>query len=162
MVTTCPICRKDSDVPCACRDLRRAGAEARALSVASRRRGRERRKRAGEAPFRVVDVHISDDFDTATVALAGDMDLAAASGLDAALAAAIMTSSKRVVVNLSLVTFLDSTGISPLMRAHNVAAAAGRELHVERVPANVRGVMEVCDVWTTLAPPEQGMTADRC
>ena len=65
----------------------------------------------------VLDARLSREGETATLTLAGELDLA---GVDAArerLGEAIEIESARVVIDLSELTFIDSTGISFLLSA---------------------------------------------
>jgi len=65
----------------------------------------------------VLETRLSCDGETATLALAGELDLA---GVDAArerLGEAIEIEPERVVIDLSELTFIDSTGISFLLSA---------------------------------------------
>jgi len=55
---------------------------------------------------------------TATVAVRGEVDLYTASGLWDAIDAAIAEEPHELIVDLSDVTFLDSTGLNVLVRAH--------------------------------------------
>src|SRR5690349_3663415 len=65
----------------------------------------------------VLEARLSFEEETVTLALAGELDLA---GVDAArerLAEAIAAGPARVVIDLSELTFIDSTGISFLLSA---------------------------------------------
>jgi anti-sigma B factor antagonist len=64
-----------------------------------------------------LEARLSRDGETTTLALAGELDLA---GVDAArerLAEALAAEPKRVIIDLSELTFIDSTGISLLLSA---------------------------------------------
>lgn len=62
------------------------------------------------------------------VAASGEIDLATAPALRTELLAALVRHSPRLVLDLSGVTFLDSTGLAVLVAVHRRARAAGGEL----------------------------------
>ena len=69
----------------------------------------------------------------------GDVDLGTVHVLAADLDRAIAGFAGTVTVNLGAVTFLDSTGLCALLRAHRALGAAGRSLVVaEPGPATTR------------------------
>lgn len=78
----------------------------------------------------------------------GELDLAAASSLDAELDRALGTDASRIVLDLAALEFIDSTGLSVLVRAQQRAHNSGRELgvvnpgpQVERL-LNLTGLLE--------------------
>jgi anti-anti-sigma factor len=90
----------------------------------------------------------------ATVRPAGAFDLATVGELDAALSAALATPGvTRVVVDLSGVDFLDSSGISSLLRGFR--SAGERQVAYQVTAANgiVRNVLEITGVWQLLSDP---------
>jgi anti-sigma B factor antagonist len=72
----------------------------------------------------------------AEIALAGDLDLASVSVLQSALDDALATRTRRVVVDASGLSYLDSSGINCLMRAADSAKRAGARV-VVRNPAGI-------------------------
>ena len=75
--------------------------------------------------------------DGATVlALSGELDLAGAPELDAALAAA-RDAGGGLTLDLSDLEFIDSSGLGVLVRFHNLAAAAGYDYSVIAGPPQV-------------------------
>ena len=60
----------------------------------------------------------------------GELDLAAASSLDAELERALGTDANRIVLDLAGLEFIDSTGLSVLVRAQQRAHDSGRQLGV--------------------------------
>jgi anti-sigma B factor antagonist len=88
----------------------------------------------------------------ATVAATGDVDLASVSPLDAAIEAAIRAAGAEVVVvDLSQVTFLDSSGISVLLRGRRRADEYQVRYQVTGAEGLVRTVLELTGVWEHLS-----------
>ena len=77
------------------------------------------------------------------VEVAGELDLHAAPGLRAELARATETSAPRVAVDLTGVTFIDSTGVGVLVGALKRARAAQGELTFCGAGARVKRVFEI-------------------
>jgi anti-anti-sigma factor len=85
-----------------------------------------------------------DVFPTATVVtVAGEVDLAVAEPLRRALQEACATPRDLVAVDLSDVSFLDSTGLHALVTAHKRLAERNARLVVVVPPGLVRRVMEL-------------------
>ena len=62
------------------------------------------------------------------VSVSGELDLAAASSLEAELDRILESDVTRIVLNLAELEFIDSTGLSVLVRAQQRAQESGREL----------------------------------
>ena len=73
-----------------------------------------------------------------TVRLEGELDLETARELDRQLAAIDAARLKRLVVDLRGVTFMDSRGLSSIVRAHQSAEANGYSLVLRRGSNQVR------------------------
>ena len=89
------------------------------------------------------------------LSVSGEIDLHTAPGLRAALEPAVQAAREQgtaVVVDLSAVSFLDSTGLGELVGAHKALAESGERLHVvavgDRVPRllGLTGLTEVLAV----------------
>ncbi len=81
--------------------------------------------------------------DTAViVALSGDLDLATAPELRTALLEAL-TERPTIVVDMTDLRFLDSTGLGVLVRVHKRAKALGGVVAFAAVPGNVVKILEV-------------------
>lgn len=98
-----------------------------------------------------ADVHRSDADASAVVALAGELDLASAPELQRCLEELFEGGAQRVVVDLGDLAFIDSTGISALVRGKNRALDAGRSLALRRPRPGVRRVLEITGVTAVLA-----------
>lgn len=93
------------------------------------------------------------DGDRVTVKVAGDIDLASADKLTEALEKAVAVASE-VCVDLSQVTFLDSTGIRSLVQAYRSAQSQGGILYVDGARQWVAKVLDVTGVGPLLARPK--------
>lgn len=87
----------------------------------------------------------------ATISVTGDVDLAAAPAVDRAIDEAVRAPAEAVFVDLTQVTFLDSSGISTLLRGRRLAD----EHHIAYQVAGAHGlvltVLEVTGVWSHLS-----------
>ena len=93
------------------------------------------------------------------VALRGECDLAVSDQLTSALLAAVRTAPV-VVVDLSELTFLDSSGVHGLVTAHHAARDAGGRLYAVAPRGMVATVLEITGVGELLSPPA-GSRPDR-
>jgi anti-sigma B factor antagonist len=64
-----------------------------------------------------ADIKSKRDGDSVIVAVAGEIDLSTADQLDGAIREAEETETKRIVVDLSALSFVDSTGLCVLLEA---------------------------------------------
>lgn len=81
-----------------------------------------------------------------TVALDGELDIASAPLLDAALADVERGGERTLLLDLARVRFMDSTGLRTLLSARRRAEAAGRSLRLANLPPDVERVFEVTGV----------------
>ena len=79
---------------------------------------------------------------TLTVALDGELDFATALGVELRLEEAIRQAD-RVVVDLSNLDFIDSTGLRTLLESHAAARREGVQLELVPGPEAVQRVFEV-------------------
>jgi len=73
--------------------------------------------------------------------ISGEIDLAVAAELQA-----VVTGDEDVVIDLSGVTFLDSSGIAAIVRAYRQQSANGRLLSVRGATGAVSRVLEITGV----------------
>jgi len=91
------------------------------------------------------------DGQQATVAATGDVDLATAPPIDTAIEAAVHAADvEAVVVDISGVTFLDSSGISVLLRGRRLADEHHLDYRVTGAQGLVLTVLELTGVWPHL------------
>jgi anti-sigma B factor antagonist len=88
-----------------------------------------------------VDAH--DDGDARVVAVSGELDLAAASSLEEELGRALTSGSSPIVVDLEQLDFIDSTGLSVLVRAHQQAQDRGVQLGLVNAGAQVERLLSL-------------------
>lgn len=86
------------------------------------------------------------DGDTQTLALHGELDLASAARVRAELEHIEASGAPRIVIDLSGLTFLDSSGVQLVLGAHARTLERGLDLQVRRGPAAVQRVFELCGV----------------
>jgi anti-anti-sigma factor len=91
-----------------------------------------------------VEAQLDVDGDQATVRLAGDIDIEGAPDIVIFATAALNRGGVRsLVIDLSAVTFMDSTGVGALVRARNLCDSHGAELHLHGVGPRVHKVLEL-------------------
>jgi anti-sigma B factor antagonist len=87
------------------------------------------------------------------VKVRGELDVATSPKLTDALGSAFERGSARVVIDLANVTFIDSRGMSALVRAHVTATALGTRLSIRGATGNARRALEICGLLTLLEAP---------
>ena len=87
---------------------------------------------------------------TAILVLAGEADLSTASFVQEHLDEIVPDVRSELVVDLGLVTFLGSTGMSFLVMAHRQLRAQGSRLVVFAPTAPIRRLFEICDLNSVL------------
>jgi anti-sigma B factor antagonist len=102
---------------------------------------------SGSRPSRVVN-------------LLGEIDLVTAPSLDAALGIAFGERTV-VTVNLAQVSFLDSVGISELVRARNRLRSVDGDLFVVNAQANVQTVLLLSGLEDLIADPDLKLSPRR-
>jgi anti-sigma B factor antagonist len=88
---------------------------------------------------------------TVTIALAGDADLAGIGEFEDVLATHLGTDVETVRVDLSAVSFIDSTGINALLKGRRTAEGHGQTLVVTAASGLVREVLDMTGVWAHLS-----------
>jgi anti-sigma B factor antagonist len=95
---------------------------------------------AHETHFETLHDHSGEDH---VLRLKGELDIARLDEVRLALHRVVSDGRPRAVVDLSSVSFLDSSGLKALMDAHQLARTHGIELVLRQPSASVRKVMEV-------------------
>jgi stage II sporulation protein AA (anti-sigma F factor antagonist) len=93
-----------------------------------------------------LEVRSRRDDDVHTIALAGEMDLANAGDVERELLRAEATNAAQIVIDLSEVTFMDSTGIRLLITAHARSRTEGDRLVLKRPGPRVFRVLCIAGV----------------
>ncbi|GIH19913.1 STAS domain-containing protein [Rugosimonospora africana] len=97
-----------------------------------------------------VSAHRSDD--AFRLRVAGEIDLGNVDALQAEVAAALEADDTRaVIVDLADVSFLDSSGISALLKGRRLADGKGKGFRVEAARGMVREVLTITGVWQHLS-----------
>ncbi|HWI07959.1 MAG TPA: STAS domain-containing protein [Solirubrobacteraceae bacterium] len=84
--------------------------------------------------------------DVHTIGLTGELDLDNVAAVQHELDRAENGDALSIVVDLSRLTFIDSTGVRLVLAAHARAGADGGRLLLLRGPAQVQRVFEICGV----------------
>jgi anti-anti-sigma factor len=108
--------------------------------VASERAPSERRREALVTDHFDLSEHRNDD-GSVRIAVGGEVDTDTAGRLVQAVEGLLVVSVCRVVVDLTSVTFLDSSGIRALLTARRIASEHGAALQVTGVHGIVRRVL---------------------
>jgi anti-sigma B factor antagonist len=83
------------------------------------------------------------DGDAVILALRGELDLTSAPLFEQALMEAESSKPRRVIIDLSGLEFMDSTGLRALLIARERAQENGHELALRRGPRQVQRVLEL-------------------
>lgn len=96
--------------------------------------------------------------DGATViAVSGELDLASSPALQEEIDRVASSDSKMLIIDLRKLDFMDSTGLSVLVRAHQRAEEQGRQLAMVKGPQQVQRLLSltgVADRLTLVDAPE--------
>jgi anti-sigma B factor antagonist len=90
-----------------------------------------------------MDIHVRDDDGVTVIAPAGPVDVAASLELRDALAVPISQHGARVLVDLTDVTLVDSSGVGIFVTAHRSAEAAGASFALAGAQGPVGRVFEM-------------------
>jgi anti-sigma B factor antagonist len=96
-----------------------------------------------------ADIKSKRERDSVTVAVAGEIDLATSGQLDAAIREAEETEINRIIVDLSALSFVDSTGLSVLLEAIKRSRKDGNRLSF--VPSKHEAVTRLLALTDTTA-----------
>lgn len=90
-----------------------------------------------------LQVETSGDGDALVLSLRGEFDLTSAPVFERALGAAQSVNPRRLVIDLSGLDFMDSTGLRALLAAREQAQENGRVLALRRGPRQVQQMLEL-------------------
>ncbi len=85
------------------------------------------------------------------IALSGELDLASSPDLEQKLDEVFASDAELVVLDLRELEFMDSTGLSVLIRAHQTAEEARRRLYLVKGPPQVQRLLTLTGVGERLA-----------
>jgi stage II sporulation protein AA (anti-sigma F factor antagonist) len=91
----------------------------------------------------LLEITVSFEDADAVLTVEGEIDLGSIDTLESCLEQAVVSGSGRVCVDLAGVTFLDSSGINVLLRAHRGLREAGRDLVLRGLTDTTRRVLAV-------------------
>jgi len=94
-------------------------------------------------PYRAMTVETTRYSERCVIAPTGDLDMSTAETLDAAVRKAEATDVQRIVIDLSGVTFMDSTGLRLLLQADARSRADSSRLRLVRGSRRVQKVFEL-------------------
>jgi anti-sigma B factor antagonist len=97
----------------------------------------------GSPAWQPFSVTVATDGDRSTVALRGELDLAGVDRARQAIEQAESMDSGLLVLDLSELEFIDSTGLEVMLRAARRAHDSGRRLIVARPSRYVRRLLEM-------------------
>jgi anti-sigma B factor antagonist len=97
-----------------------------------------------------LSIHAEREGDALRLAVTGELDIGTKNSIIAAASEAQQQGVTKIDVDVSEVTFCDSSGISALVMIVNEAAAAGRQVTIVNPRTNVRRVLEIAGVFAYL------------
>jgi anti-sigma B factor antagonist len=103
-----------------------------------------------DSSIRRFSARLTNDSEGGVLTLEGELDLETAPEVDRQLARLHATQVKRVLIDLSGVTFMDSTGLSSIVRASRFAESNGHSLVLRRGPRQVQRLFELTGVESRL------------
>lgn len=91
-------------------------------------------------------VETATDDSTVTVSLTGELDIVSSQKLERQLTVALANDTRKVVVDMTGLQFIDSTGLRVLLRATRLANDAGRELVIRNPQAQVHRLLQIAGI----------------
>jgi anti-anti-sigma factor len=104
----------------------------------------------GSPAWQPFSVTVSTDGDRTTVALRGELDLSGVDRAREAIDQAQDSGASLLVLDLSELDFVDSTGLEVMLRAARRAQDEGRRLIVQRPSRYVRRLLELTAIYRSL------------
>lgn len=104
------------------------------------------------------DVDVRDGDQAVIIAVTGELDLASSPALEEELERGSAAGAELVIVDLRQLEFMDSTGLSVLVRAHQRMTDAGKRFAVVQGPQQVQRLLSltgVADRLTLVDAPEE-------
>jgi anti-sigma B factor antagonist len=104
------------------------------------------------------EVEVRDGDQAVVIGVSGELDLASSPGLEQELDRRMGAGAELVIVDLRQLEFMDSTGLSVLVRAHQRATESGQRFAVVRGPQQVQRLLSltgVADRLTLVDSPDE-------
>jgi anti-sigma B factor antagonist len=93
-----------------------------------------------------LSVQVHDEDHAVVIGVSGELDLASSPALENELESGAASRALLVIVDLRQLEFMDSTGLSVLVRAHQRATDAGRRFGVVKGPQQVQRLLSLTGV----------------
>jgi anti-anti-sigma factor len=106
------------------------------------------------------EVEVHDENQGAVIAVSGELDLASSPRLEEELDRVTDSDAEAVVIDLRMLEFMDSTGLSVLIRAHRRAEEQGKAFALVRGSQQVQrllGLTGVADRMRLVDSPEEAL-----
>jgi anti-sigma B factor antagonist len=91
-------------------------------------------------------VEVRDEDHAVVIGVSGELDLASSPALENELERGAASDAPLVIVDLRRLEFMDSTGLSVLVRAHQRAAESGQRFGVVKGPQQVQRLLSLTGV----------------
>jgi anti-sigma B factor antagonist len=91
-------------------------------------------------------VEVLNEGRASVISVSGELDLASSAALDEALTRATESDAEQLVLDLRELEFMDSTGLSTLVKAHQRAEEAGKQFGLVRGPQQVQRLLSLTGV----------------
>jgi anti-anti-sigma factor len=104
------------------------------------------------------NVDVQDGEQTVLVGVSGELDLASSPELERELERGIASEAELLIIDLRKLEFMDSTGLSVLVRAHQKATQSGKRFAIVKGPQQVERLLSltgVADRLTVVDTPEE-------
>ena len=93
-----------------------------------------------------LSVEVRDEDHAVVIGVSGELDLASSPALESELERGAASGAPLVIVDLRRLEFMDSTGLSVLVRAHQRATETGQRFGVVRGPQQVQRLLSLTGV----------------
>ena len=124
----------------------------RAALAPERMREAARMPASSHDPSSLFAIKASSDQDTTTIAVSGELDIASADRLRAAIRSAENGTTRWIILDLEELTFMDSTGLSALLEARRRPSLKGDRLRfVHSRHGQVKKLLSITETSETLS-----------
>ncbi len=96
--------------------------------------------------FGFLEIRNERDGDSYSIVLTGELDLSGTQDVTRELRLAEMSDARRIVLDLSGVTFIDSSGVRMIVEAHERSRADGDRLALTLAPGPVQRIFDMTDL----------------